>query len=80
MNTPNAPAPVFLGRSLSVRWLEGDFVELCLDRKDESTNKLDRQTVQELGQAVTRMAGLDRLRGVLVTSAKDVFVVGADIN
>ncbi|RYX93447.1 MAG: fatty acid oxidation complex subunit alpha FadB [Comamonadaceae bacterium] len=64
---------------LRVTPLEGGVVELCFDRTGEPVNKLDDKAVAQFGQAVAAIATHPGLRGVLVTSAKDVFIVGADI-
>lgn len=54
--------------------------ELCFDRRNESINKFDARTVDELRAATDAIRGARRpVRGVLITSAKDVFIVGADI-
>ncbi|MBH03847.1 MAG: fatty acid oxidation complex subunit alpha FadB [Xanthomonadales bacterium] len=51
---------------------------LCFDAAEESVNKFDEATVAELGDAAKALAGSDA-RGLLVTSAKSAFIVGADI-
>ena len=53
--------------------------ELCFDRQGDVINKFDNRTVDELRQATQALASQPGLRGVLVSSAKDVFIVGADI-
>lgn len=70
---------MFQGESIKVLSLGDGFAELCFDRQDEAINKLDDRTVREFGQASAVLAATPGLRGVLVTSAKDVFIVGADI-
>lgn len=71
---------MFQGQSLRLAPLaEAGFFELCFDRQGESINKFDERTVDELRQATELLAAEASLRGVLVTSAKDVFIVGADI-
>ena len=54
-------------------------VELCFDRQGDVINKLDQRTVAELAEAASLIRGDAQLRGVLLTSAKEVFIVGADI-
>jgi 3-hydroxyacyl-CoA dehydrogenase/enoyl-CoA hydratase/3-hydroxybutyryl-CoA epimerase/enoyl-CoA isomerase len=54
-------------------------VELRFDRQGDAINKLDARTVDEFRQAIDAIAAAPAVRGVLVTSAKDVFIVGADI-
>jgi 3-hydroxyacyl-CoA dehydrogenase/enoyl-CoA hydratase/3-hydroxybutyryl-CoA epimerase/enoyl-CoA isomerase len=70
---------MFAGDCLRVTPLEGGLVELCFDRAGESINKLDDLAVQEFRSAVQAIAADTAVRGVLVTSAKGVFIVGADI-
>ncbi|NML47249.1 hypothetical protein HHL11_26110 [Ramlibacter sp. G-1-2-2] len=75
----NASATLFAGESLGLHPLEGGFVELRFDRRDGAVNMFDQRTVAELDTARRRLESVTWLRGILVTSAKDVFVVGADI-
>ena len=75
---------MFQGKSLWVDLRDGDIVELCFDRAalgaaGESINKFDVRTVEELGAATKVIREAGKVRGVLVTSAKDAFIVGADI-
>jgi 3-hydroxyacyl-CoA dehydrogenase/enoyl-CoA hydratase/3-hydroxybutyryl-CoA epimerase/enoyl-CoA isomerase len=70
---------LFQGDSIQVRRLDDGFAELCFDRRGDTINKLDARTVDEF-QRATNVIATDRdVRGVLVSSAKDVFIVGADI-
>lgn len=71
---------LFQGQSLRVVPLPGDGVfEVVFDHVGESINKFDDLTVAELREAVAVLRRQPRLCGVLATSAKDVFIVGADI-
>lgn len=70
---------MFKGSSLRLTELGEGLAELCFDRPGESLNKFDRRTVAELQQAADLLAAHAGLRGVLVSSAKDNFIVGADI-
>jgi 3-hydroxyacyl-CoA dehydrogenase/enoyl-CoA hydratase/3-hydroxybutyryl-CoA epimerase/enoyl-CoA isomerase len=67
---------MFQGKTLRLTPLHDGLVELCFDRADESVNKFDQLAIQELLQALQHAQDA---RGLLVTSAKDSFVVGADI-
>lgn len=67
------------GQAVTVQSLDGGFAEVRLDLKGESVNKLDTRTLSELNEVVALLAADKDLRGVLITSAKDVFVVGADV-
>ncbi len=70
---------MFQGDSIQLRALDDGFVELCFDRQGDAINKLDARTVDEFRRATEALATTPGLKGVLVTSAKDVFIVGADI-
>jgi len=71
---------VYQGQTVRVVPVSGDGVfEIVFDRIGDSINKFDDRTVAELGEAVAFLRGQPNLRGVLATSAKEVFVVGADI-
>ena len=70
---------IYQSDSLSVQRLEGGIAELNFDRQGESVNKFDRQTVASLTEALDALAAESGIRGLLVTSGKPVFIVGADI-
>ena len=70
---------LFQGKSLWVDQREGGIVELCFAAEGQSVNKFDVRTVEELGAAAKVIRETSGVRGVLVTSAKEVFIVGADI-
>jgi 3-hydroxyacyl-CoA dehydrogenase/enoyl-CoA hydratase/3-hydroxybutyryl-CoA epimerase/enoyl-CoA isomerase len=70
---------MFQGQSIRVTKLPGDLAELCFDRKDDAINKFDARTLGELREAGTALARDGKVKGLLVTSGKDVFIVGADI-
>lgn len=70
---------MFQGKTLRLQPLHGGFIELCFDRAGESVNKLDKLTLGELRQALQWLRADGGVRGLLLTSAKDSFIVGADI-
>lgn len=71
---------MFQGQTIRVMPLATPGVyELCFDRQGDTINKLDRRTMDELAQAVRLLAAQADLRGVFISSAKEVFIVGADI-
>ena len=70
---------MYQGQSIQVTKLEGGIAELCFDNKTDSVNKFDLRTVTELSEAAKALAADSSLTGLLVTSGKDVFIVGADI-
>ena len=70
---------IYQGKALSASFLEDGIAELCFDLQGDSVNKFNRVTLQELGEATSALAAESSLKGVVVTSGKDVFIVGADI-
>lgn len=70
---------IYEGKAITVQALENGIVELNFDLKGESVNKFDRLTLRELDEAVTAIRAAGDVRGVLVTSGKALFIVGADI-
>ncbi|MEE4278097.1 MAG: enoyl-CoA hydratase-related protein, partial [Halieaceae bacterium] len=70
---------IYQSDALSLERHADGIVELCFDLKDESVNKFDQRTVQSLTDALDALDGESDVRGLLVTSAKGVFIVGADI-
>jgi 3-hydroxyacyl-CoA dehydrogenase/enoyl-CoA hydratase/3-hydroxybutyryl-CoA epimerase/enoyl-CoA isomerase len=70
---------MFKGKTLQLEPLNDGLIELRFDRTGESVNKFDRLAIDELRRAVDVMSSTPGARGLLVTSAKDSFIVGADI-
>ncbi|WP_444912655.1 fatty acid oxidation complex subunit alpha FadB [Microbulbifer sp. PAAF003] len=70
---------LFSGKALTVQMLDNGIVELKFDLQGESVNKFNRQTVSEFSQALDAIEAADGVKGVLLTSGKGVFIVGADI-
>ena len=71
--------PMFQGESIRVSALDNGYAELCFDRQGDAINKFDKRTVSELQQAIAAISAHEGVRGVLITSAKQSFIVGADI-
>lgn len=69
---------MFEGESVRLRLLANGIAELCFDRRADAINKLDVRTIEELRAATEELYRHPGLRGVLVSSAKSGFIVGAD--
>ncbi|TWH77120.1 3-hydroxyacyl-CoA dehydrogenase/enoyl-CoA hydratase/3-hydroxybutyryl-CoA epimerase/enoyl-CoA isomerase [Azomonas agilis] len=67
------------GNAIRLIVLDEGIVELNINLPDSSVNKFNRQTLAELRQAVDQLKANAELRGVLLSSGKEAFVVGADI-
>ncbi len=70
---------IYQSDALTVTRLDGDIAEMKFDLQGESVNKFDQATVQSLTAALDALEAEAGLKGLLVTSAKPVFIVGADI-
>ncbi len=70
---------LFDGNAIQLKPLDKGLIELHFDLKGESVNKFGRVTFAELGQALDILEADDTVTGVLLTSGKSVFFVGADI-
>jgi 3-hydroxyacyl-CoA dehydrogenase/enoyl-CoA hydratase/3-hydroxybutyryl-CoA epimerase/enoyl-CoA isomerase len=70
---------MYSGNTLSLKTIEDGLVELNFDNKSGSVNKFNQDTLAELGEAVSILGAANAIRGLLLTSSKSVFVVGADI-
>jgi 3-hydroxyacyl-CoA dehydrogenase/enoyl-CoA hydratase/3-hydroxybutyryl-CoA epimerase/enoyl-CoA isomerase len=70
---------IYSGKAISVQATDDGIAELCFDLQNESVNKFNALTVNELKDATAAIAADTSLKGVIVTSGKPVFIVGADI-
>ena len=70
---------IYSGKAITVQASGDGIAELCFDLQDESVNKFNALTLEELKEAIGAIAADSSLKGVIVTSGKPVFIVGADI-
>lgn len=70
---------MFQGKALSLTKHADGIAEIIFDLQGESVNKFNLQAVTELDQILGLLEQSQDVKGLLVTSAKDVFIVGADI-
>src|SRR5579885_2356004 len=70
---------VFDGQAIKVEVQADGIAELRFDRGSEAVNKLDRLAFDELRRAIDAIKACPAIKGLLITSAKDAFIVGADI-
>ncbi|MCI2284822.1 fatty acid oxidation complex subunit alpha FadB [Colwellia sp. MSW7] len=69
---------IYQGKSLSAQLLEDGIVELKFDAQG-SVNKFDQATFVEYKAVVAAINNCSDAKGVMVTSGKSTFIVGADI-
>ena len=70
---------IYQGQSIQVVALEENFFELRFDQQGGSINKFDEQTLKEFREAVQLLKQQSDMAGVMLTSGKEAFIVGADI-
>ena len=70
---------LYTGPAFSAAALGDGIVELKFDLAGESVNKLNAAALQDFAAATQAIAKDGSVKGVVVTSGKSVFIVGADI-
>jgi 3-hydroxyacyl-CoA dehydrogenase / enoyl-CoA hydratase / 3-hydroxybutyryl-CoA epimerase / enoyl-CoA isomerase len=70
---------LFAGQTLSLSYLGNGMAELCFDRQGSAVNKFDAATLRDLAEATRVLRTAENVDGVILSSAKDSFIVGADI-
>ncbi|MDR5899754.1 fatty acid oxidation complex subunit alpha FadB [Halomonas vilamensis] len=70
---------IYQGNAITVARSDDHIATLTFDLKDESVNKLSSAVVSELGEAVNALQAESGLKGLILASAKEAFIVGADI-
>jgi 3-hydroxyacyl-CoA dehydrogenase/enoyl-CoA hydratase/3-hydroxybutyryl-CoA epimerase/enoyl-CoA isomerase len=69
----------FEGKCMQCFLQDDGVAELRLDLQEDAVNKFNRAALAELAEAVALVQAEPGVRGLLLTSAKDCFVVGADV-
>ncbi|MBL7714263.1 MAG: fatty acid oxidation complex subunit alpha FadB [Bdellovibrionales bacterium] len=69
----------YSGKAVRLEKLNDGLFELIFDLKDESANRFNQVTVDDLHEALNHLEKEKGVRGLLMSSAKDSFVMGADI-
>jgi 3-hydroxyacyl-CoA dehydrogenase/enoyl-CoA hydratase/3-hydroxybutyryl-CoA epimerase/enoyl-CoA isomerase len=69
------------GQSIRVESLKHGLYKVVFDRQSDAINKFDQATLDELQSAITALTNLkeEELAGVMFSSSKETFIVGADI-
>src|SRR5690606_29309254 len=70
---------IYEGKAITVKMIEDGIAQLNFDLQGESVNKFNKLTLNELGAAAERLKSDSSVKGLVVTSGKDSFIVGADI-
>ncbi len=69
----------FEGQSIQCSMLDGDIAELRFDLQGDSVNKFNKATLTELAEVLALIKAESGVKGLLVTSGKECFIVGADV-
>ncbi|MBL6991033.1 MAG: fatty acid oxidation complex subunit alpha FadB [Bacteriovoracaceae bacterium] len=70
---------IYEGRNISCKQIENNLIEIIFDNETDTVNKLGLQTLKELKEAVAQIQMLKGVQGLLITSKKSTFIVGADV-
>jgi len=70
---------LYSGPAFSATALDDGIVELTFDLKGDSVNKLSAAALKDFDAATQAIAKDKSVKGVIVTSGKSVFIVGADV-
>ena len=70
---------IYSSNAITVDLVEGSIAHLIFNLQDESINKLSKAVIGDLQDAVTAIEDNESVKALLISSAKDVFIVGADV-
>ena len=72
---------IYQGQTLSVNFIDTTegLAKLAFDRKNDEINKFDQLTLTELRAAVEAIKAQEGIKGLMLCSTKEAFIVGADI-
>ncbi len=70
---------IFQGDKITVTMGGDQIATLLFDAKAGSVNKFDAQTIDEFRKSVSALQSNASIKGLIIKSAKDAFIVGADI-
>lgn len=70
---------MFQGTSLSLKLDSDGIASLVVDLQGESVNKFNVKTVDELSSALDALEQASNVKGLIISSGKEAFIVGADI-
>lgn len=69
---------LYHSESIKVSWEKEGIAKLVFDAQG-AINKLDTRTIASLDEAVVCLEKIPQLKGLIITSAKESFILGADI-
>lgn len=70
---------IFQGDSINVSIDDDNIATLLFDAKSQSVNKFDSKTLEEFRNGLSSLLTQKAVKGLIIASTKDTFIVGADI-
>ncbi|MCK2046692.1 fatty acid oxidation complex subunit alpha FadB [Chromohalobacter moromii] len=70
---------IYQGNAITVVQRDDGIAMLTFDAQDESVNTLSSKMIEEFEAALAALGEAVNVKGLVITSAKDAFIVGADI-
>ena len=70
---------IHAGNAITVQLLSDGIAEFRFDLQGESVNKFNRATIEDFKAAIEAVKNNSEVKGLIVTSGKSTFIVGADI-
>ncbi|QER40773.1 fatty acid oxidation complex subunit alpha FadB [Acinetobacter suaedae] len=70
---------IHAGNAITVQMLADGIAEFRFDLQGESVNKFNRATIEDFQAAIAAVKANNDIKGLVVTSGKSTFIVGADI-
>ncbi|WP_263078997.1 fatty acid oxidation complex subunit alpha FadB [Endozoicomonas sp. Mp262] len=70
---------IYEGKAFKVIPLEDGIAEFRFDLEGESVNKFSQAAIEDFARAVEAVKGDDGIKGLVLSSGKEAFIVGADI-
>ncbi len=70
---------IFSSSAIKVDFIQDSIANLVFDLEGESINKLSKAVVEQLGEAISAIEDHEQIRALIISSNKDVFIVGADV-
>ena len=70
---------IYQGKTITAKHLSNGIVELSIDVQGSSANTLGQLAIDELAEATRELGRTKDINGLLVTSGKSDFILGADI-
>ncbi len=70
---------IYSGNAIKVDFIEDSIANLVFDLEGESINKLSKAVLEQLNEAVSAIEDHEDVTALIISSNKDVFIVGADV-